>query len=81
MAVPPGTPPAVAEQATGSLSGALSVAGHAQVDVARAQETFTAGLNAAALVAGAAVLAAAVLCVAALRHVRPLGEQADAPPP
>lgn len=81
MAVPPGTPPAVAEQATGSLSGALSVAGHAQVDVARAQETFTAGLNAASLVAGAAVLAAAVLCVAALRHVRPLGEQADAPPP
>ncbi|TDC91102.1 MFS transporter [Actinomadura sp. 7K507] len=73
MVAPSGVPPVVADRVTGSLGGALSVAEDAPVDVVLARETFTTGLNIASLVAGAAVLAATVLCLAALRHVRPLG--------
>ncbi|MDZ4269532.1 MAG: MFS transporter [Mycobacterium sp.] len=42
-------------------------------DLPGARHAFTLGMNTASAVAGVAVIAAAALCLAALRHVRPLG--------
>lgn len=77
--LPEGVPPQVADRATGSLSGAMSVADRLPAEVVRAaQEAFTSGVNVAAAVAGAAILAVTLLCLVTLRHVGPLGAGQDA---
>ncbi len=78
VTVPPDAPPEVADRLTGGLPGALSVADELPPETVReAQEAFTAGVNIASAAAGLAIAAAAVLCLAALRHVRPLGEEQE----
>ncbi|HLR94370.1 MAG TPA: MFS transporter [Jiangellaceae bacterium] len=75
LVVPSRVAPAVTDQVTGSLSGALSAADQVPGVVVRAaKEAFTAGANLASLVAGVAIFATAAVCLLALRRVRPLGE-------
>ncbi|MGW5387136.1 MFS transporter [Nocardia sp. NPDC003963] len=78
VAVPANAAPEVGDRLTESLGGALSVADRVPAEVVRAaQQTFTTGVNIASVVAGTAIAAAGVLCLAALRHIRPLGASAD----
>ncbi|WP_067966123.1 MFS transporter [Nocardiopsis trehalosi] len=79
-----GVPPEAAAGLADSLNGAVAVADRLPPHAVEAAEAaFTAGVNAAAVVAGTATAAAVLVCLVALRHVRPLGaeEEPTAPAP
>lgn len=76
--VPPGLSTELSDRLTDTLSAALSVTEQVPAEaMTAAQQSFTSGMNTASAVAGVAVLAASALCLAALRHLRPLGQDQE----
>jgi DHA2 family multidrug resistance protein-like MFS transporter len=73
-----GVPPEAAAGLADSLNGAVAAADRLPPHAVEAAEAaFTAGVNAAAVVAGTATAAAVLVCLIALRHVRPLGAEEE----
>ena len=77
---PTDTPGSVTAPYADSLSGAASVADRLPAGALRpAQDAFTSGFNAAALIAGIAIAGAAFACFRMLRHIRPIGDAEPEP--